>query len=140
MAANRNSAPEAAMSDHTKMTSRSTNLTTWFCPTMPMPIPIPNATTRTPHPASPPLIVVATKMGPIARTAPTAAKAITMPPVMADDTESSRRNRKPSRMSRHTRERSKRPIDPLPDMRMEMRLTMNAEKPNVAASSNSASV
>ena len=81
-----------------------------------------------------------TKIGPSASTAPTAAKAITMPAVMADAMESSRRKRTPSAMSRHTRESLKRPSVRPDGGGMGMPLTMTAEKANVPASRSSGSV
>ena len=82
------------------------NFVTWFEPAIPIAMPMPNATTTTPHPAAFARSVVFTKIGPSASTAPTAANAITMPAVIADAIESSRRNRSPSTMSRQIRERS----------------------------------
>ena len=108
---------------------------------MPIAIPTPNATTTIPHPAVPPSeSVLLTKIGPIARTAPTAANAMQMPPVMAEAIESSRRNRTPSPTSRHTRDRSYLPIERLGGVRIGTPLTISAENANVAASSRSANV
>ena len=117
------------------------NFVTWFEPAIPIAIPMPNATTTTPHPAALAWSVVVTKIGPSASTAPTAANAITMPAVIADAIESSHRNRTPSTTSRQilrqvealrTRATSA-PCNGTP-------LTITAENANVPASSSSASV
>ena len=85
-------------------------------------------------------IVLCTKIGPTARTAPTEAKAITIPAVIADAIESSRRNRSPSTMSRHMRERSNLPRVRPTGSGIAMPLTITAEKANVPASRSSGSV
>ncbi len=85
----------AESSDRVNTRSRSMNFVTWFEPAIPIAMPMPNATTTTPHPAAFACSVEFTKIGPSASTAPTAANAITMPAVIADAIESSRRNRTP---------------------------------------------
>ena len=134
MAASTNSVAAAASNAHTNAMSRSTNLFTWLAVAMPRNMPTPNAVTTTPQ-AAWFLSRPATKIGPSASTAPTAANATTMPPVMAEAIESSRRNRTPSTMSCHTLLRSNRPVRPCTGAGNAMRLTMNAENPKVHASS-----
>ena len=139
MAASTNNVAAAASNAHTNATSRSTNLFTWLAVAMPRNMPTPKAVTTTPQ-AAWFLSRPATKIGPSASTAPTAANATTMPPVMAEAIESSRRKRTPSTMSCHTLLRSNRPVSPCTGAGNAMRLTMNAENPKVHASSSRASV
>ena len=103
-----------------------------------MPIPMPNDVTRIPQPGSPAPSVVLANTVPRASTAPTALKAATMPSVIEDASEFSRRNRTPSRMSLPTRERSSLANDVGAGRGIWIRLTSSAESPNVNASSHSA--
>ena len=103
-------------------------------------MPMPNATTTTPHPAAFACNVVFTKIGPSASTAPTAANAITIPAVIADAIESSRRKRSPSTTSRQMRERSKCSSPREAEAFSGTPLTIRAENANVHASNSSASV
>ena len=105
---------------------------------IPIPIPNPNDVTRMPQPGSPAPSVVVAKTGPSARTAPTALNADTIPSVIAEASESSRRNRTPSAMSFPTRDRSNRENDSGAGAGIRIRLTSRAEAAKVAASSQSA--
>ncbi len=104
MVARTKSAAAAAISDQTNTISRSITLAACPAVAIPRPIPTPNAVTTSPQPEGPAPRVVWTKTGPIASTAPTAPKATTMPPVMADASEFSRRKLMPSFVSCHTRD------------------------------------
>ena len=140
IAASRKSAPAAESNDRVNTSSRSMNFVTWFEPAIPIAMPTPNATTTTPHPAAFAWSVVFTKIGPSASTAPTAANAITIPAVIADAIESSRRKRSPSMTSRQMRERSNRSRPRPAGAFRGTPLTITAENANVHASNKSASV
>ena len=137
IAASTSSVAAAAMIDHTNTYSRSTNSTTLLEVAMPMPMPIPNEVTRIPHPESPAPNVRANTV-PSASTAPTAVKADTIPSVIDDASEFSRRKRMPSAMSLPTRDRSRRANVVGVGRGMAIRLTSSADRPNVNASSHSA--
>ena len=98
------------INDQTKRSSRSSAFAAWPAVAMPSPIPTPKAETTSPHPDGPASSVSLTNTGPIARTAPTAANAPTIPPVIADASEFSRRKLMPSSVSCHTRETSMCPV------------------------------
>ncbi len=104
---------------------------------MPRPIPTPNDVTMNPQPALSAPSDARTNVGAIASTAPTAEKATTIPAVIADAIESSRRKRSPSTMSRQIREKSSRPLILDGDGRIGTRLIIAAENRNVPASRNS---
>jgi len=126
------------MIDQTNTTSRSTISDALFDVAMPMIMPRPNDVTSVPHPGSPAPRAVVANTGPSARTAPTALNAATIPSVIADASESSRRNRTPSAMSLPTRERSSRWNVVGAGLGIRIRLTSIADTANVAASSHSA--
>jgi hypothetical protein len=104
---------------------------------MPNPIPTPNEVTMNPQPASSAWRVSTTKIGASARTAPTAENATTIPAVIAEAIESSRRKRIPSSTSRQIREKSSRPVSLAGEGGMGTRLIIAAENRNVVASRNS---
>ncbi len=81
------------------ISSRSKNLLTCGTRAIPIPMPIPSAVTRNPHPGAPACTVCFANSGPTAITAPTPANATTMPTVMARASRWPRRNLMPSRMS-----------------------------------------
>jgi hypothetical protein len=126
------------MIDHTNTYSRRTNSTILFEEAIPIPIPMPNDVTRIPQPGSPASSVLLANTVPRASTAPTALKAATMPRVIEDASEFSRRNRTPSRMSLPTRERSSLANDVGAGRGIWIRLMSSAEIPNENASSQSA--
>src|SRR3990172_32990 len=126
------------MIDHTNTTSRSTSSAALFEVAMPIIMPRPNDVTRIPQPGSPAPSAVVANNGPSASTAPTALNADTIPSVIAEASESSRRNRTPSAMSRPTRDSSS-PWNVVgAGFGMGILLTSTAESRNVPASSHSA--
>ena len=129
----------AAISDQTNTISRSTTLAACPAVAIPSPIPTPNAVTTSPHPDGPASSVDVTNTGPIASTAPTAPKATTMPPVIADAIEFSRRKLIPSFVSRQTRDSVRRWVVWLGCGRIAIPATMLAENRNVPASNRRAS-
>ncbi len=138
--ASTNRPPAAAIIDPEKRISRSNDRPSAFTEPMPPAMPIPKQVTRSGHPAAPPWRVVWANTGPSERTAPTAQKATTMPVVIVATSGVSRRNRTPSTMSRKTRRMSSLPGGSrrCAAGRIAIRLIMNAEKPNVPASSHRA--
>ena len=140
IAASTNSVAAAESNDRVNTRSRSMNFVTWLDPAIPIAMPMPNATTTTPHPSAFAWTSCSRRSVRAPSTAPTAANAITMPAVIADAIESSRRNRSPSSMSRQIRERSNRSRPRDFGALSGTPLTMNAEKANVPPSSNSARV
>ncbi len=139
MEARTKSVAAAASSDQENTWSISVARAARLTVAIPTPMPTPNAVTRTPQPALPAPRVLVANTGPSASTAPTALKATTIPVVIARARGCSRRNRRPSTMSRPIIERSTRAPRRAAGVRIGIPVSITAENRNVPASAQSAS-